>query len=225
MARKSSAAARVTPIAASIVQPPVIAPPAVLRKLDLGAGQNPRAGFESVDLLAPSAQHRVDLFKFPWPWEDSSVEELHASHFVEHIPDRDVEERDLSRDNPMIRDRFVGQDMAFAFFDECWRILRPGGVLTVIVPALSGDRAFQDPTHRRFIPAVWFAYFSAEWRAAQRLDHYRVRCDFGVNVQHTCDPLMNTLSPEAQARRFTESRNTIYDFHATMIAKKPAAGS
>ena len=55
-------------------------------KLDLGAGQSPREGFEGVDLNAPNPAHRVDLFSYPMPWEDSSVDELHCSHFIEHLP-------------------------------------------------------------------------------------------------------------------------------------------
>ena len=57
-----------------------------LVRLDLGAGQSPREGFAGVDLYAPDPQYRVDLFSFPWPWADGEVDELHCSHFVEHLP-------------------------------------------------------------------------------------------------------------------------------------------
>ena len=66
-----------------------------LIKLDLGCGLNPREGFEGVDLYGEKAKHKVDLFKFPWPFKDASVDEIHASHFLEPIPAREVEERDL----------------------------------------------------------------------------------------------------------------------------------
>jgi len=176
-----------------------------LIKLDLGAGQNPREGFEGVDLNAPNPAHRVDLFSYPLPWADSSVDELHCSHFVEHLPATTTPD---------------GRDYLLAFFDECWRILKPGGVMTVIVPNARSNRAFQDPTHRRFIVAESFLYLSADWRASQKLDHYRVSCNFSANVVPIIPTELSLLHPEAQARRFNESWNTILDWQATLTAVK-----
>lgn len=201
--------------------PPVLAPPDKKVRLDLGCGQNPAPGFEGVDLNAPGAKHKVDLFKFPWPWADESVDELHASHFVEHIPARDVDLDDIAfpSGGKVIENNFVGQDMLFAFFDECYRILKPGGTMKVVVPALQSVRAFQDPTHRRFIPAELFMYLNADWRKSAGLDHYRVRCHFAGNINHTCATEMNLLHPEAATRRFKEGWNTIVDFHVDLTKK------
>lgn len=201
----------------------VVAPAVAAVRLDLGAGQSPREGFDAVDLNAPNPAYRVDLFKFPWPFADSSVDELHASHFIEHIPAREIETRDMARAEDQHEvgrtesaTHYVGQDMLLAFCDECYRILKPDGVLTLIWPALKSHRAFQDPTHRRFIPGETLCYLVREWREANRLDHYRVRCNFSNVVTHTCPQELTMLHPEAQARRFNESWNTIYDFHATL---------
>jgi predicted SAM-dependent methyltransferase len=197
-------------------------------RLDLACGQSPREGFQGVDLLAQNAQYKVDLFKFPWPWKDGSVDDLHSSHFVEHIPAREIEERDmdLSRcesnglpSSGMIKD-FVGKDMLFAFFDECWRILKKNGKMTVLVPCLRNDRAFQDPTHRRFIPAQMFLYLNDPWRKENKLDHYRVRCNFDVK----CDPIvpmeMTLYHPEAQAIKLNHYWNSIIDWTASLTALK-----
>lgn len=231
--------AEVTPIAASVAPcpcnsgkpfdvchgkeaaPPVLAPSSQLVRWDLACGQSPAAGFEGVDLYAPNAEHKFDLLKFPWPARDDSVDELHCSHFVEHIDSRSVEARDLYDPNPMTTERWVGQDMLFAFFDEAYRVLKPGGAFKVIVPALQSERAFQDPTHRRFIPGATFMYLSSEWRKANKLDHYRVACDFQGNINHTCFEEMNLLHPEAAARRFREGWNTIIDYHVALVSKKP----
>src|SRR3990167_9114992 len=56
-------------------------------KLDLAAGQSPREGFEGVDYVeTPQTKHHVNLLQFPWPWDSNSIDELHCSHFIEHIP-------------------------------------------------------------------------------------------------------------------------------------------
>jgi len=202
--------------------PPVLEPPSSgkLVKLDLACGQSPREGFEGVDWWTV-AQHKVDLMRFPWPWADESVDEIHCSHFVEHLHARYVTIDDLLEDhrNPMYVERFVGQDLLFAFFDECYRILKKGATMTVIVPSNRSDRAFQDPTHRRFIAPATFAYLAEDWRKLNRLDHYKVRCDFGSVVNHTILAELTVLNPEALARRYNESWNVVFDWVVTLHRK------
>ena len=91
-------------------------------KLDLGCGQNVREGFEGVDLYGDKAKHKVDLFKFPWPFKDGSVDEINCSHFMEHIPAREIEEKE-SRLGPRRRHQRARKERA------CERFLRPGHVL------------------------------------------------------------------------------------------------
>lgn len=188
-------------------------------KLDFGCGKTPKEGFLGVDFYEPTAKYCVDLFSFPLPWTDNSVTEIHASHFLEHIPAREVEERDMrSRSsNPAP----IGKDFLCAFMDECYRILKPGGAMTVIVPSGRSDRAFQDPTHRRFFVESSFAYFSKAWRDANGLGHYLCSCDFGTEVFPSIPNELSVLHPEAQARRFREGWNTTVDLHARMVSLKP----
>lgn len=198
------------------------APSGKLVKLDLGSGQSPREGFEGVDVAqAEGVTHVVDLWKFPWPWADNSVDELHCSHFIEHIPMEYVGERHRSKDlDPVARTPHAGKDLFFAFFDECFRILKHDGSMTVITPAARSNRAFQDPTHRRFIVAETFCYLSADWRKGNKLDHYRAVCNFIGNVTHTMLMEEAAKNPEAQNTRFNHYWNTVLDWHCTMKAIK-----
>lgn len=211
-------------LAIESARPLELEPATKVRRFDLACGQRCADGFEGVDLNA-AAQHKVDLCKFPWPFDDDCADELVCSHFVEHIPARDVEARDLVDPNPQTIDRWLGVDMLFAFFDEAHRILRPGGKMRVVVPALKNERAFQDPTHRRFIPMALFLYLSRDWLKMQGLDHYRTRCNFAVNVAPTIPSELGLLSVEAQHRRFNESWNTTIDLIADLVAVKPPKGS
>ena len=175
-------------------------------KLDLGGGQNVREGFDCVDIMA-GAKHQVNLVEFPWPFETDSVTELHSSHFIEHIP---------------MKETTTGKDWLFAFFDECYRILVPGGVLSLVWPCNRSDRAFQDPTHRRFIPNATMFYMNKAWRDMNKLDHYNVQCDFElVSIVPIIPAELTLLHPEAQARRVIESWNTVMDWQA--VLKKPEA--
>lgn len=202
-----------------------LAAPTDLLKLDLGCGNTPREGFEGVDIAGDKAKHKVNLFKFPWPFEDNSVEEINLSHMMEHIPAREVEERDLMDDarralgTDGMRSRFLGQDMMFAFFDEMWRILRHDGWVHVLVPCARNNRAFQDPTHRRFIVEDTFAYFSKEWRDIN-VPQYKVRCNFGSNVSHTIISDIALRAAEVQGEMIRTRWNIAVDLVAKMKAIK-----
>ena len=178
--------------------PPI--PSSVTRKLDLACGQRPMEGFEGVDIW-PKAQHVVDLQVFPWPFEDSSVAEVYSSHYIEHIPMVYV-------DTPT-----GPKDALFAFFDECFRILIPGGWMTLQWPALRSNRAFQDPTHRRFIPSETMGYLGRKWREIQKLDHYNVLSDFEGSVEAIgLAPETTHRHSDVQVRHMQNYWNTIQDF-------------
>jgi predicted SAM-dependent methyltransferase len=135
-------------------------------RLDLGCGQAKQEGFTGVD-IAGDADVIHDLFSFPWPFPDSSVEEIHASHFVEHIPHY---RPDWDRDG------------WWMFFNECYRICKPDAKLTFVHPYVKCDRAFWDPTHTRYIHETTWYYGDRQWREQQRLDHYPADCDFEVTL-------------------------------------------
>lgn len=80
-------------------------------KLNLGAGSHIVPGYMSVD-IGGKADKRMNLAERPWPWADGSIDEILASHVLEHF----------TRDD--------GREFLF----ECYRLLPPGGVLHLAVP-------------------------------------------------------------------------------------------
>ena len=105
--------------------------------------------------------------------------------------------------------------MLFAFMDECWRIMKVGAWMNVVVPSGRSDRAFWDPTHRRFLMQVTFLYFAEGWRIINGLEHYRVSCNFGADVGHTQPQEEGLRAPEVQAERL----RTLWNVTADWIAK------
>lgn len=135
-----------------------------LWKLDMGCGQRKTEGFTGVDIYPCAGVDVVhDLRKIPYPFEDNSVGEIFSSHFVEHL---------------------TGEEF-MAFMDECHRILVMGGKMRLIHPYCFSARAFQDPTHKTFIPAERYQYFDANWRKVNGLDHYNIKSDYQYNVYLT----------------------------------------
>lgn len=179
-------------------------------KLDLGSGPKPREGFQGIDLYAPNTE-AIDLLDFPWPWPTESVDEIYCSHFVEHLPATEVNRAGRLEKTYTVK-HHAGKDYFFAFFDECYRIMKYGAIMTVVVPALQSVRAFQDPTHRRFIPAESFVYLSHEWRKMNGLDYYNVECNFDVKIASITQGQENTSSEDLMAHW-----GKVLDWQATLV--------
>ncbi len=99
------------------------------------------AGFVNVDhspLCEPD--QLLDLEDLPWPWEDSLVEEIVMHHVLEHLGQA-----------PKV---FLG------VIKELYRVMKPGGVLQIIVPHSRSDGYLIDPTHVRPITPQLFDLLS-----------------------------------------------------------------
>jgi hypothetical protein len=94
-------------------------------KLNLGACDRPFPGFLSVDIVPP-ADLIADLAR-PWPWEDSSVDEVRAHDVIEHIGD----EAPKLVWNYQIDTRPLG----------AWRSVASGGEIPPGTAYLVGERA------------------------------------------------------------------------------------
>lgn len=132
-------------------------------KLDIACGKNKKNGFTGVDIWK-GADIVVDLKKFPWPFEDNSVDEIFCSHYIEHTPD------------------------LISFANELYRIMKPGAKAEIIAPYYSSIRAWQDPTHLRAISENTFLYFNKEWRTINKLDHYPITANFDFESSYILSP-------------------------------------
>jgi SAM-dependent methyltransferase len=103
-------------------------------KLNLGCGDVILDGFINVDIVPRPGIEVADL-RVPWPWSDSSIDYVRASHIIEHLPDK------------------------IFTMNELWRVLKPGGKADIEVPTTEGPGAWQDPTHVSFWNSRSFLYY------------------------------------------------------------------
>jgi predicted SAM-dependent methyltransferase len=120
-----------------------------VRKLQIGTGPNPLAGWLNTD-VAPDTypEHRgtivfLDAAK-PFPLDDMTFDYVFSEHQIEHIP----------------------EPVGHAMVAECFRILRPGGRIRIATPDLGAilglyqeglnepERHYVDWVMRRFRPNV-----------------------------------------------------------------------
>ncbi len=105
-------------------------------KINLGCGKDVKGGWTNCDHHPlPGVDVVMDLDTFPWPFDNDSASDIFASHIYEH----------------------VGKPIDFVL--ECWRVLKPGGRLTIICPHWTSENAFTDPTHVRFVTDRTFDYW------------------------------------------------------------------
>ena len=183
-------------------------------KLDLGCGTG-KAGPEwtGVDVDPTCKPDRlVDLVMVPWPWESSTVDEIRASHYIEHLP-------------PTCRCCRNMKDTLVEFYEECYRVLKPGGILTVTWPSVRSERAFMDPYHRRFIGREHVLYMSAEGRKSLGVGQYGIKCNFELlgisghpDEAHALAPEDYVL-PENQ-EQYNTHWNVIHEYEAVLKAVK-----
>jgi len=84
-------------------------------KLNLGCGQNKLQGYVNTD-REPAVKPDVlmDLEKFPWPFEDDSVDEVVAFHVLEHVG--------------------ATSEMFVRIMQELYRVCRAGAEVRIAVP-------------------------------------------------------------------------------------------
>lgn len=117
-----------------------------MKTLQLGCGVRPIEGAYNHDrtLHSPHIDLAFDLDVLPWQIDSEEFDKIIALDVMEHLR-LDVQQ----------------------WLDECWRILKPDGVLVLRLPAWDNPVSYRDPTHRRVFHPETFHY----WDKTKQLWH------------------------------------------------------
>jgi SAM-dependent methyltransferase len=189
------------------------APAAVPLKLDLGCGKNKVApdfiavdslDFPGVDLVldltakessVQNADFSVTHVYKKWPWADNSVDEIHASHFMEHLK----------------------ADERIHFINELYRVLKPGCSAKVIVPHWASCRAYGDLTHAwPPVSEFFFYYLSKEWRDSNAPHNTDYNCNFAATWGYSLNPALLTKNQEHQSYALANFKEAAQDIISTL---------
>ena len=113
-------------------------------KINLGSGSKLLPGYINVDFNNTDADVLHNLNKFPYAFEDNTVNEIIIDNCLEHLDD------------------------VVAVMEELHRMLAPGGKLTVIVPYFRSIWAHIDPTHKQFFTVDTLSYFDVDHKYHHR---------------------------------------------------------
>lgn len=110
-----------------------------MRILDVGCGINKFPGAIGIDRLPGTrADVLCDLDRAPYPFRDSSFDQIRAIHVIEHVAD-------------VIR-----------AIEEFHRLARPGARILIATPHYTDFSSFCDPTHRWHLNSFSFRYFTPD---------------------------------------------------------------
>lgn len=108
-------------------------------KLNIGCGREYRRGWVNTDISrATKADAYFDVRSEPIPCDTGSASEILISGVLEQIGEN---------------------EHLIHAMNECYRVLKPGGIMTVIVPNARFAIAHQDPMDVRKFTKETFAYF------------------------------------------------------------------
>lgn len=105
-------------------------------KIHLGCGGRRLEGYVNIDVQAPSADMHVDVRNLPF--EDGSVDEIYASHVLEHF----------------------GRHEYKAVLKEWRRVLRTGGEIYISVPDI--ESSFKHYAKHGDLPALYGAFWGGQ---------------------------------------------------------------
>lgn len=110
--------------------------------IDLGCGRQKTPGSFGVDQAPLENVDLVwNLLDFPYPFESNSAEQIISQHTLEHFAPDDV----------------------LRILAEIYRVLKPGGTLTLTCPHAFSVGAMLDPTHKSFWTFRSFDYFDRRY--------------------------------------------------------------
>lgn len=130
-------------------------------KIDLGCGAYKEPGYTGIDKFDWSDKYpdgdfiQGDIPEILNEFNDNSIDEVRANHFIEHIP----------------------QPKVIPFMNEVYRILKVGGLFRIVVPPTPSKGAWCDPTHVSFWNEDSFMYYNLDWRP-DLSESYGIKCDF-----------------------------------------------
>lgn len=174
-------------------------------KLDLGCGKHKKEGFIGIDCIKfDNVDMVIKLGNEPLPFEDGSVDEIFASHFIEHLTA--VERCQL--------------------LNEAYRVMKVGAKMIMIVPHWASSRAYGDPTHQwPPIGEMWFYYLDKKWRDEQApaTDQSNwalgYSCDFETTWGYGIHQQILVRNQEFQQFALNFYREAAQDLHATLTKR------
>ena len=185
-------------------------------KLNVGCGLNKQDGYLNLDKHPGCDPDQVmDAEAFPWPFADSSIDEVRFNHSLEHMG--------------------AQADVFLRLMQEVYRVCRPGAIVQINVPHPRHDDFLNDPTHVRPITPDMLCLFSKRqnrlWQANGAansplalyldVDFEILKTDAILDPRYDGPFSRGQLTPDQLAHLERSQNNVVQGFAITLNVVKP----
>jgi len=165
-------------------------------KIDIGCGKRPQEGFIGIDAIDFGQKYVLDV-REGLPFKDGSVDQVHSSHFVEHL---------------------TGAERV-KFFNELFRVMKVGATALIATPNWSHACAYGDPTHQWPPMSAWYPlYLNKAWRESQA-PHSPYTCDFDHVIAGSWDQSIEARNQEYKQHAMNTQTNAWRDLIVTLTKR------
>ena len=128
-------------------------------KLNLGSGNRKLPGWFNVDMDPTTNPDKVMDVNKKFPFEDNSVDEVLASHLIEHVDD------------------------VIFFMYEIWRVCKPKAIVEIIAPSCHYLHWAIQPHHKRFIRLGYFEIWTPNFHGVENYQFLTKGAQFKVRAE------------------------------------------
>lgn len=167
-------------------------------KLNVGCGKALQEGFEGLDIIDFGQKYKCDARK-KLPFKDDEVSAVYTRNFVPILtkPERSK------------------------FFNELYRILKPGGTVTLVVPAWNSAGGYGHPHFKEEIKEEYFYFLNKAWREANAPEVVELTCNFDPTWGYNMHPSIVTRNQEYQQFALSNYCNSALEIMITLKKAVP----
>jgi len=169
-------------------------------KLNIGCGKEVKEGFEGIDILDFGQKHIVDIRK-GIPYKNEVIDEIYTRYLL-----------------PVLTN-LNGKLERVKFFNEMYRVLKPNGIVTLIVPCWNANGGYGNPLFHEPVYEGFLFFLSKEWRELNAPEVTQYICDFEPTWGYNLHPNLINRNQEFQQFALANYCNAALDLIITLKKK------
>lgn len=172
-------------------------------KLNIGAGKEIKDGFVGVDKIDFGQMYVDDALHCMEGMESNSVDEAYSRHFLPCLTN------------------LGGKFERVKFFNELYRILKPGAFCTLVIPPWNFAGGYGNPHFQEPFYEGGFYFLNKEWREVNAPEVAEYTCNFDIpQWGYNMHPSIAPKNQEYQQFALSNYCNSALDVMTTL--RKPA---
>ena len=164
-----------------------------MMKLNLGCGKEVKEGFEGVD-IKDFGQRFIQDLRQEFPWGDEVIEEVYTRYLIPCFTKKEIN----------------------TFFNELYRVLKPGATVTLIIPAWNASGGYGHPHFQTEIKEGFFYFLNKDWREVNAPEVDDLTCNFDPTWGYNLHPSLVCRNLEYQQTALSNYCNAALDIICTL---------